>query len=243
MRTLRERDDMMKRFDRPRWLRLAKFAPLALCLVLLLWFFIAGDSVSVETILSYTPENPVLAACLLLLLYGVKSLTIFFPILLLQVAVGHLFSTWVALVVNLLGLVVDLSVSFWVGRISGVGLVQRLTQRFPKMEKVVGIQKNNMFFTSFFLRVINCLPGDVISMYLGATGISYPVFLAGQMLGSLPSTICATVLGSSISSPCSSKFILTLLLTILISLSSSVIYYLYKKKTKPPAEPSQQDGS
>ena len=232
----------MKHSDRPCWLRLAKAAPLVLCAVLLLWFLIAGDGVSVETILSYTPKNPALAACLLLALYGVKSLSIFFPILLLQVAVGHLFPTGVALVVNLLGLVVDLSIPFWIGHASGVGLIQKLTQRFPTMEKVLGIQQNNMFFLSFFLRVINCLPGDVISMYLGATGTAYPIFLAGQMLGSLPSTICATVLSSSISDPRSSKFIFTLLLTVLISLSSSVIYYLYKKKTKPPTGPSQQDG-
>ena len=221
---------------------LLKAAPILVCVLLLIWFLAAGDGISVDTILSYTPRNPVLAALLLLALYGVKSLTIAFPILLLQVAAGHLFPTGVALVVNLLGLVVDLTIPFWIGRASGSGLIQKLTKRFPKLEGLLGIQQNNTFFLSFFLRVINCLPGDVISMYLGATGTPYLTFLAGQMLGSLPSTICATVLGSSISDPRSSKFIFTLLLTVLISLSSSVIYYLYKKKTKPPTGPSQQDG-
>lgn len=83
-------------------------------------------------------------------------------------------------------------------------------------------------------------------MYLGATGTPYLTFLAGQMLGSLPSTICATVLGSSISDPLSPKFILALLLTILIAVSSSLFYYLYKKKTKkksePPTPSSDRDG-
>ena len=225
---------------------LLKAAPIPVCVLLLIWFLAAGDGISVDTILSYTPRNPVLAALLLLALYGVKSLTIVFPILLLQVAAGHLFPTGGALVVNLLGLVGDLTIPFWIGRASGSGLIQKLTKRFPKLEGLLGIQQNNTFFLSFFLRVINCLPGDVISMYLGATGTPYLTFLAGQMLGSLPSTICATVLGSSISDPLSPKFILALLLTILIAVSSSLFYYLYKKKTKkksePPTPSSDQDG-
>ena len=225
----------MKETSRPRWITLLKAAPAIVCVLLLIWFLAAGDGISVDTILSYTPRNPVLAALLLLALYGVKSLTIVFPILLLQVAAGHLFPTGVALVVNLLGLVVDLTIPFWIGRASGSGLIQKL----------LGIQQNNTFFLSFFLRVINCLPGDVISMYLGATGTPYLTFLAGQMLGSLPSTICATVLGSSISDPLSPKLVLSLLLTILIAVSSSLFYYLYKKKTKkktePPAPSSGQD--
>ncbi|MDO4516292.1 MAG: VTT domain-containing protein [Bacillota bacterium] len=232
----------MNESARSRWRLLLKAVPAVLCAGLLLWFLLAGDGLSVEVILAYTPKKPVLAALLLLGMYAVKSLSILFPILLLQVAAGHLFSTAAALAVNLLGLVIDLTIPFWVGRASGVGLVERLSRRFPKLEGVLAIQQNNTFFLSFFLRVINCLPGDVISLYLGATGTAYPVFLAGQILGSLPSTLCATILGSSISDPLSPMFAFALALTILISLSSSVIYYFYKKKTKPPADPPTQEG-
>ena len=45
---------------------LLKAAPILVCVLLLIWFLAAGDGISVDTILSYTPRNPVLAALLLM---------------------------------------------------------------------------------------------------------------------------------------------------------------------------------
>lgn len=42
-------------------------------------FVLSGGSVSVEDILNYTPDNPVLAAIVLILLSSLKSLTVCFP--------------------------------------------------------------------------------------------------------------------------------------------------------------------
>ena len=44
-----------------------------------------------------------------------------FPIIVLQVAAGHLFAPAAALALNVLGLAVDLTVPFWIGRFSGLG--------------------------------------------------------------------------------------------------------------------------
>ncbi len=65
--------------------------------VLLLFCIRYREDLSVERILSYTPEEPVKAALLMLGLYAVKSVSFIFPIAILQLAVGHLFSTGTAL--------------------------------------------------------------------------------------------------------------------------------------------------
>ena len=62
-----------------------------------------------EMILNYTPEQPLLAVAVLLLLYALKSVTVIFPISALQVAVGHLFDPLPAFLLNLLGLVITLT--------------------------------------------------------------------------------------------------------------------------------------
>ena len=62
--------------------------------------------ITLDDILRYTPENPFLAGLLMLAFYGLKSLTVFFPVPLLMIASGHLFSTGLALVVNFLGIAV-----------------------------------------------------------------------------------------------------------------------------------------
>lgn len=85
-----------------------KYLLAMLLLVLLLFCIRYREDLSVERILSYTPEEPVKAALLMLGLYAVKSVSFIFPIAILQLAVGHLFSTGTALLVNFLGRAVTL---------------------------------------------------------------------------------------------------------------------------------------
>lgn len=65
-----------------------KYLPAVLLLVLLLFCIRYREDLSVERILSYTPEEPVKAALLMLGLYAVKSVSFIFPIAILQLAVG-----------------------------------------------------------------------------------------------------------------------------------------------------------
>lgn len=51
----------------------------------------SGNDITVQTVLSYTPESPFAAAIVILLLYALKSVSFVFPIALLQIAAGHLF--------------------------------------------------------------------------------------------------------------------------------------------------------
>ena len=102
-----------------------RLLPLALCLAMVVFCIIRGGF-SVEDILSYAPRNVWLAAGFLLLLYLAKCLSVAFPIIVLQVAAGHLFAPAAALALNVLGLAVDLTVPFWIGRFSGSGLTTRL---------------------------------------------------------------------------------------------------------------------
>ena len=69
-----------------------KYLPAVLLLVLLLFCIRYREDLSVEKILRYTPKEPVKAALLMLVFYAVKSVSFVFPIAILQLAVGHLFS-------------------------------------------------------------------------------------------------------------------------------------------------------
>lgn len=216
-------------------LRLMKVAPFVLCAALVVLYLCAGEQFTVEAVLAYTPKNPLLAACVLLLLYAVKSVSIVFPLMVLQIAGGHLFSPAGALAVNFLGMLVVLSLPYGIGRLSGAGMVEQLARKYPKLSDILGHQKNNSFFICFFLRVISCLPGDVISMYLGATRTPFPSYLLASSLGILPGMICATLLGVSITDPSSPLFLFSVCLTVALSLGSALIYYFYKRRERDRA--------
>lgn len=204
---------------------------LFLLLACILWL-ICSPEITLDTVLSWTPSSPLLAAGFLLVLHGVKSLTVVIPLMLLQAVTGHLFSPGPALLLNLAGDVIVLILPYLLGRSAGSGLLQKLEDRYPRLRSLVDLQQRNAWFVSFFLRVINCLPGDIISMYLGASGVTFSQNLFAGMVGLLPLTLCATVLGASVSQPGSPAFWISLLLTVILSVVSALFYWIYcKRKT------------
>lgn len=208
-----------------------RLLPLALCVAMVVFCLIRGGF-SVEDILGYAPKNIWLAAGFLLLLYAAKSLSIAFPIMVLQVAAGHLFDPAAALALNILGLAIDLSIPYGIGRFSGSGLTARLLARYPKMDSLMKSQEGHYLFLSFFLRVIYLLPGDVVSMYFGSIKAPYPTTLLGGLLGGLPSLLAATLLGASVSLVGSPAFWIALGITAGVSALSLLGYLLWQRAQK-----------
>lgn len=212
-----------------------RLAPFLLCVGLAVAILVSDRELSAEMILSYTPENPVLAALVILLFYALKSLSIVFPFMPIQISCGILFPTAAAVIVNMLGVSVSLTISYWIGHLSGMGFVEKIAQKYPKFEQVIRYQNNNSFFTAFFLRIIRCLPFDVVSMYLGASDIPfYKYFLAG-LLGAFPGTLMSTLIGAGMDDPASPMFWISIIVTVLLSVGSSALYYLWKRKIEKPA--------
>ena len=202
-----------------------KYLPVVLFLVFLLFCIRYREDLSVRRILSYTPEEPVKAALLMLGLYAVKSVSFIFPIAILQLAVGHLFSTGTALLVNFLGRAVTLALPYWMGRFSGASMVESLTSKYPKLRTVVDYQNGNSLYISFFMRTLNFLPGDAVSLFLGAEKIPFETYMAGGMLGTLPGVILATIFGANIKNPKS-------VLLVMISVFSILIHRHISRKKK-----------
>ncbi len=204
---------------------LLKFLPIAVCAVCIILPLASGKKITVQAVLEYTPKTPLLAAFVILLLYALKSMSFVFPIAVLQIAAGHLFQTPVALLINFLGRVVTLTIPYWAGRYSGSGMVKNLIGKYPKLEKVCSKQEQKPLFISFLLRTFVFLPGDAVSMYLGAMRIPFRHYLAGGILGTALGVVLSTVLGSSITEPSSPAFLLSAVLMTLVALLS-VIYYI-----------------
>ena len=210
--------------------QLLRAAPFLVCAVLAVAALCARQDVTAEKILSYTPREPLLAAAVLLLLYALKTLSVVFPILALQLAAGHLFAPWAALTVNVLGMLIELTLSYWAGRCAGQNAVKRLVARYPGLGRFAELQRENSAFVCFFLRVVNLFALDVVGMYLGAAGIRFSVYLPFSALGLLPGVVCATLLGASIRDPSSPMFLISLGLTVGLSLLSLLFYALCRRK-------------
>ena len=195
------------------------------------------SDISLQAVLTDASQNPLLTAGLLLLLYMLKRLTIFFPLLILEMAAGYLFPAPAALLLNFLGIWIVLTIPYWIGRALGLRQVSKLTRKYPKLQTLTEKQQNHSFFLCFFLRVISCLPGDLVTMYFGATHTPFSHNLLGGALGILPGMILATFMGLNIQDPSSPAFWISAALSVGLAVLSTVLYYVYLKRQKDKEDP------
>ena len=185
--------------------------------------------ITAEQLLSWQPDNMFLAAFILLLLFAVKSMLVFVPIMIPQILVGHLYTRDIAIMLNLLGLMIIMTVPYWIGKRLGSHKVEHMLQKYPKIQSIIKVQEENQMAFSFMLRACSVPPPDVVTMYLGATGIPFTTNLVGGVLGCFPGMVLTTFLGSNIRNPESPAFWMALALNVLWVLLSGLGFYLYRR--------------
>ncbi len=188
--------------------------------------------ITLDDILRYTPENPFLAGLLMLAFYGLKSLTVFFPVPLLMIASGHLFSTSIALLVNFLGVLVATTIPYLLGRLYGESELSKFFSDSGTVQEIREIQTDNQTFTTYMLRMLQ-LPMDLVSMFLGTEHLNYVHYLIGTLTGMAPTVIATTVIGENISRPGSRYFWISFAVMAGIIVLSFFFFWKYLQKHYP----------
>ena len=202
----------------------------------MLWLWLSGEELSVDTVLSYTPKMPLLAALFLLLLYGLKSLSLTLPILLLDTVCGVLFPLPVAILVATLGTAITLTIPYFIGRGAGPDMTEKLQQKHPRLRELREMRSRNELFLAFLIRIVGILPCDVVSLYLGNTRMPFPKYLLGGVLGFLPDVLTATVVGMKADDRSSPWFWGAIALNLLVAGGSTLFYALYRRRQNRSAE-------
>jgi len=211
-------------------MQIAPIVMVAICVLIYIRFF---RGVTIEHILEFTPENLWLAALVMLGLFAMKSLSIFFPMLILIAASGSIFPTFLsAVLVNCAGVAVMLLIPYAIGRFAEREFVEGLINKHKNADKLREFKSENELFIAFFLRVINVLPCDLVSMFLGSTSFAPGKYMLGSFLGILPGLITTTLMGSSVDNPKSPKFWMSIVVEVVFAAGSTVWYYFYKKRKK-----------
>lgn len=215
--------------------------PLILAAAILLFTGLCLRDISFMDILEIAPSSYFWAALVLWGLYAFKSLTVFFPLTALYISSGVLFPLWLGLAVNLAGLFISLTLPYLVGRRSGSRQVDKLVKRYPLLQKFVsrpigdssrnsGLTEGNCLFTAYLLRTVGIIPGDITSLFLGASGFPYAAYLSGSLLGMFPMMLLFTMTGSTVGEPLTLPFVLLFLLVLLLTLGFTLISRRMMKK-------------
>ncbi len=221
-----EKESGLKRFGR----LFLRALPLLGLSCAALWLWRSGRDLSVDTILSYTPRLPLLAALFLLLLYGLKSISLMLPILLLDTVCGVLFPLPLAVLIAVLGTAVTLTVPYLIGRGSGPDMTAKLQQKHPRLRELREMRSRNELFLSFLIRIVGILPCDVVSLYLGNTRMPFVKYLLGGVLGFLPDILTAAVVGMKAGDRSSPWFWGAIAVNLLVAGGSTFFYARYRRR-------------
>lgn len=201
------------------------------------------ERITVEGIINFTPDEPITAALVMIGLFALKSISFFIYGGILYAACGIIFPLPQAIIVNIVGTFVMTVIPYIIGRKVGRDAIGKLTEKNKKLELLREASNRNGFFVSFFVRIVGLLPGDLVGMYLGASGISFGKYTVGTMLGLSFAVVAFSVMGMSLGDPTSPAFIISLAAEIGLCLLSLVLYVnlMRRKKKKNSANISQTE--
>jgi uncharacterized membrane protein YdjX (TVP38/TMEM64 family) len=192
---------------------------------------VTRHNVTLDSILNFTPENLWLAALVFLGLFALKSIVAVVYLKLLYIAVGVVFPAPIAIVVNLLGTAVEMTLPYLLGRYGGQKSMQIILQRRPVLQKLQNLSDTNTLRFSTLTRAVGVLPADVLSVYLGASGMPYGSFVLGGVLGLFPSLVITTVMGTQIEDPTSAGFLVSTALFVLVQVVAAAGFGVWMKKS------------
>ena len=210
--------------------RLLKILGAAMWLALIILVFVYSKKVTADDIAAYAPKSTVLAACVMLLLFGLKSITFVFYSGILFAASGIIFPIGTALLVNTLGLVVMVSLPYAVGRGLGKIALDYLMEKYPKLSFLNAFDSASDYKLTLILRLNSLINYDLGSIYSGAKGFRYSHYLLISVLVMAPAMIIFTILGRSITDPPPAALgALVAMLAVMTALS----FVLMKKEYRP----------
>ena len=201
---------------------------LVLCLV-----FLSKNNISVKNVdalTQYLTGGTLTVALILIGFSIVKSFALVFPPAVLFVLSGIVFDNlWTAVLINFLATAASLILPYFLGRFTGLEMVNALKGRFKAIKKLDDFAGENSFAVVFIFKAGGLMPSDLSSLIFGAMNIPFSKYFIASNLGLLVLNVLWTLLGAKgdLSNPFTFLYALPALLFAIIA---SVV--MSKRKTK-----------
>ncbi len=138
------------------------------------------------------------AVAAVLSIYVIKSLLFVIPASIIYIYVGMAFDTGSAILINLAGIVLEVSITYLLGRFLGGDYVRKRMSGKKWSEKLLNMKQRNKLSFLFGIRALPTFPIDFVSLFLGASGIGFLPYFLISVSGIMPRVILFTVLGDGI---------------------------------------------
>lgn len=182
-------------------------------------------------------DKLVILIIMVLSLYIVKALVFVVPASLVYVAVGAIMDPVIAVIVNLTGIFIEVSVTYWLGRFLGKDAVHKLLSKKETGRKLLEKDIQSKASVLLTIRAIPAFPIDFVSLFYGASGSAYLKYALLSLAGISWRVILFTILGDAIFSWIPMDKII---LIVICLIPVGVIYYLIKKFVLEPKKANKE---
>ena len=139
-----------------------------------------------------------IAELIILGVYAVKAVMMVVPASLIYISVGMAFDPKRAVIVNLLGIALEVTVTYFLGKFLGKDAVEKKIRNTKAGDKFFTMLDKNRNAAIFLMRFIPAFPIDFSSLFMGAFDFKFFPYLIFSVLGIAPRVIAFTVLGEGI---------------------------------------------
>ena len=143
-------------------------------------------------------ESFAVAVISILGVYLLKSVTFVVPASIVYIAVGMAFDWWVALIINTVGIALEVIATYFFGRIMGGKRVVEKVEKTKYGEKLLKMQSKNKVSALLAIRFLPVFPIDIVSLLLGAMRTGFGQYMAVSLIGILPRVFLFTILGDGL---------------------------------------------
>ena len=158
------------------------------------------------------------------------------PASLIYISVGMAFDTKRAVIVNLLGIAIEVTVTFFMGKFLGKDAVEKKIRNTKAGDKFFSMLDKNRNVAIFLMRFIPAFPIDFSSLFMGAFDFKFLPYLLLSVLGIAPRVIAFTILGDGIYDLIPMKYIVLAAICAIPTVIAVLLIKKYIGKKKKPKE-------
>lgn len=130
--------------------------------------------------------------------YLVKSVLFIIPASLIYISIGMAFPTVNACLISLVGIILEVTVTYFLGLFLGGDYVNKLLARSKGGQKILDTKINDNFPAFLVIRALPVFPIDFVSLFWGASKAKFPRYFFASVIGIMPRVILFTILGDGI---------------------------------------------
>lgn len=131
-------------------------------------------------------------------IYFVKSVLFIIPASLIYISIGMAFSPVTACLISLVGIIIEITATYFLGRFLGGDYVENLLKKSKGGQKILNMKLNDNFLALLGIRALPVFPIDFVSLFWGASKCKFPRYFFASVTGIMPRVILFTVLGDGI---------------------------------------------